>query len=117
MGIQRQCTESEGWQIRAQQLEDFQWIDFQNNKSKIRVHVVPMSKILEKLGGELLESETDVMRNMDFLFTSCNQAKLSKLKGRNLKHHISNLKVKLEKRRALSFGVQITHIAESIAKE
>jgi len=54
---------------------------------------------------------------MDFLFTSCNQVKLSKLKGRNLKHHIANLKVKLEKRYALSFGVQVASTAESIIQE
>jgi len=115
--IERYCTESGGWQIRAQQLEDFEWVDLKNNKMQIRVHVVPMSKILKKLDGELLGNKEDVMRSMDFLFTSCNQAKLSKLKGRNLKHHITNLKVKLEKRRALSFGVQIAHTAELMAQK
>jgi len=51
------------------------------------------------------------------LFTSCNQEKLTKLKGRNLKHHIANLKVKLEKRYALSFGVRVANTAETIAQE
>jgi len=115
--IERRCAESEDWQIRAQQLKKSQWIDLKNNKVELRVHIVCMRKILEKLGGELLGNKKDIVRNLDFLFTSCNQAKLSKLKGRNLKHHITNLKVKLEKRRALSFGVQIAHTAETIAQE
>jgi len=111
------CTKNKECAIRAQQLEDERWIDLQNKKMEIRVHVVPVNKILERLGRELLESKTDVMKSIDFLFTSCNQAKLSKLKGRNLKHHITNLKVKLEKRCALSFGVQIAHTAEQVAQE
>jgi len=115
--IEVNCTEGEGWQLRAQQLADEQWVDIKNNKMKIHVHIVPMSKILEKLGGELLKSKNDVMKSIDFLFTSCNQAKLSKLKGRNLKHHITNLKVKLEKRHALSFGVHVAHTAETIVQE
>jgi len=115
--LERNCTQNEGWQVRAEQLEDDRWIDLQNNKIEICVHIVSMSKILEKLGGENLRSKTDLVKSMDFLFTSCNQAKLSKLKGRNLKHHIANLKVKLEKRYALSFGVQIAHTAEIITQE
>lgn len=84
---------------------------------EIRVHVVPMSKILEKFNWELVESKTDVMKSMDFLFTSCNQAKLTKLKGRTLKHDITNLKHKLAKRCALSFGVHIANTAKAIAQD
>merc|ERR1712173_335856 len=46
------------------------------------------------------------------------QQKLNtKLKKRNLKHNIANLKVKLEKQHCLSFAVRIANIADSIAKE
>jgi len=115
--IERHCAESKGWQIRAQQLKQSQWIDLMNKNLEIRIHIVSMREILENLGGELLGNKMDVIRNMEFLFTSCNQGKLSKLKGRNLKHHITNLKVKLEKRLALNFGVQLAHTAETIAQE
>jgi len=115
--IERHGVEGESWQMRAQELEDGQWIDVKNNGVRIRVNVVPMSKILDTLGEELLVSKNDIKKSMDFLFTSCNQVKLSKLKGRNLKHHIANLKVKLEKRYALSFGVQVASTAESIIQE
>merc|ERR550534_3043893 len=111
------CTKSKKCAIRAQQQKDERWIDLQNNKMEICVHVVPMSKILEKSGEELIKSKTDVMKSMAFLFTSCNHAKLSKLEGRNLKHHITNLEVKLENRYALSFGVQIAHTAKIITQE
>lgn len=115
--IERHGVEGESWQMRAQELDDGQWIDVKNNRVRILVNVVPMSKILETLGEELLVSKNDIKKSMDFLFTSCNQVKLSKLKGRNLKHHIANLKVKLEKRYALSFGVQVASTAESIIQE
>jgi len=76
-----------------------------------------MMSILKKMDKDVLERKGNLKNNIDFLFTSCNQVKLAKLKGRNLKHHISNLKVKLEKRNALSFGVQVAKAAENIAKE
>jgi len=45
-----------------------------------------------------VESADDQKNYVDFLFKSCNQKKLnSKLKKRNLKHNIANLKVKLDK--------------------
>jgi len=115
--IERHGLEGESWQMRAQEVEDGQWVDLKNNRARIRVNVVPMSKIMDTLGDDLLVSKNDIKKSMDFLFTSCNQVKLSKLKGRNLKHHIANLKVKLEKRYALSFGVQVASTAESIAQE
>jgi len=115
--IERHDVESESWLMRAQELSDGHWVDLKNNRAKIRVNVVPMNKILDTLGEELLVRENDIEKSMDFLFTSCNQVKLSKLKGRNLKHHIANLKLKLEKRYALSFGVQVASTAEAIIQE
>jgi len=115
--LERQETGCETWQVRAQQQEHERWIDFKNNKIPIRVHVVPMSSILENLGEEDLASKSELKTSIEFLFTDCNQEKLTKLKGRNLKHHIANLKVKLQKRYALSFGLRVTNIAEIISQE
>lgn len=115
--IELQDLDSNRWEKRAYQVEDTQWVDLKNNSIEIRVQIVPMSEILERLDEELLSSKTDVKKNIDFLFTSCNQVKLSQLKGRNLRHHIVNLKVKLEKRYALSFGIQVANTAETISKE
>jgi len=115
--IERHGLEGESWQMRAQQLGDGRWVDLRNTKVAIRVNIIAMSKILDTLGEELLASKNNLKKSMDFLFTSCNQLKLVKLKGRNLKHHIANLKVKLEKRYALSFGVQIASTAETIIQE
>jgi len=115
--IERHGLEGESWQMRVQELEDGQWVDLKNNRARIRVNIVPVNTILDTLGEELLVSKNDIEKSMDFLFTSCNQVKLSKLKGRNLKHHIANLKMKLEKRIALSLGVQVASTAESIVQE
>jgi len=114
--IERQCNEQGEWQVRARQLDDGRWIDL-NSKTTIQVDLVPMSSILERIGKQDLESKSILKKRIDFLFSSCNQGKLCKLKGRNLKHHIANLKVKLEKRYALNFGVQLATTAEIIRQE
>jgi len=115
--IERQDLGCERWHIRAQQQEGYQWVDFKNNNMPIRVHVLPMGKILEKLGEEHFARISENKKSIVFLFNFCNQEKLAKLKGRNLKHHIANLKVKLEKRYALSFGIRVANAAEAIAQE
>jgi len=111
--------ESGNWQICAKEMPDGQWIDMKNDGRAILVHRIPMSKILRKLKEDDFEFEDqEVEKNMKFLFTSCNQKKLnSKLKGRNLKHNISNLKLKLEKQYALRFAVQVANTADSIVQE
>lgn len=115
--IEGSDTLSEGWYMRAQQQQDGRWIDLKNNKMVICVNIVPMSRILERLGEHIIASKHDLEKSLDFLFKSCNHAKLSTLKGRNLKHHIANLKVKLEKRYALRLGIKVANIALSIALE
>jgi len=106
------------WELCAKELPDRRWVDIKNNSRVIRVLLIPMSKILQKLGEEFASENQEVGKCMEFLFTSCNQKKLnSKLKGRNLKHNISNLKVKLEKQHALHFAVQVASTADSIAQE
>jgi len=115
--IEWQELGSEKWQIRARQQEDDRWVDFKNSKMLIRINVIPVSRILEKLSHEHFSNKSKMKKTMDFLFTSCNHVKLTKLKGRNLQHHIVNLKLKLEKRMALSFGVRVANVAEAIARE
>jgi len=57
-------------------------------------------------------------KGMEFLFTSCNQKKLTtNLKARNIKHNIGNLKVKLDKQHSLCFATRVATIADSIALE
>jgi len=116
--MERFSADDGRWQLRAQELNDGEWVDFKNYRNKIRVYVIPMNSIFERMGKEALESrKSNLKKSMDFLFTACNQVKLSKLKGRNLKHHIANLRVKLEKRYALSLGVLVANAAESITQE
>jgi hypothetical protein len=106
------------WVMCAKELSDGRWIDLKNNRKVIRVKLIQMSKILHKLGEEFTSENQEIEKSMEFLFTNCNQKKLnSKLKGRNLKHNISNLKVKLEKQYALRFAVEVATTGDSIAKE
>eukprot|EP00495_Collosphaeridae_sp_1-RS-2012_P003835 TRINITY_DN3158_c0_g1_i2.p3 TRINITY_DN3158_c0_g1~~TRINITY_DN3158_c0_g1_i2.p3 ORF type:complete len:96 (+),score=47.91 TRINITY_DN3158_c0_g1_i2:866-1153(+) len=77
-----------------------------------------MKEILDKLNEEFASESIELEKSIEFLFTNCNQKKLnSKLKGRNLKHNISNLKVKLEKQYALRFAVTVATTADAIAKK
>jgi len=116
--IEGHDVDSGKWEMCAKELPDGRWVDMKNDSRVIRVQLIPMSKILQKLGEEFASENQEVEKSMEFLFTSCNQKKLnSKLKGRNLKHNISNLKVKLEKQYALRFAVQVATTADSIAQE
>jgi len=73
--------------------------------------------ILESLGDRAVKYQK-LEKNVEFLYTSCNQKKLNgKLKSRNLKHNIANLKTKLEKQYALSFAVLVANEADSITKD
>jgi len=76
-----------------------------------------MLDILNRMKDDWSEFE-EMEKRIEFLFNSCNQKKLNtRLKPRSLKHHIVNLKVKLEKQYALSFAVRVANIADSIALE
>jgi len=106
------------WYLCADEQPDGSWVDYKNNKEVIRVQLIPMKEILEKLGEEYASENQELEKSIEFLFTNCNQKKLnSKLKGRNLKHNISNLKVKLEKQYALRFAVTVATTADAIAQD
>jgi len=117
--IQREDDE-ECWNICAKELVDHRWVDMKNDRKEIKVKKVQMVKILERMMLDKTAVESaDIQKNyVDFLFKSCNQKKLnSKLKKRNLKHNIANLKVKLEKQYALSFAVKVANTADEIVQE
>jgi len=106
------------WNLCAQELPDGRWVDMKNNREEIFVQLIPMNLILKKIVDGRVAKSQEVEKCMEFLFTFCNQKKLnSKLKGRNLRHNIDNLKVKLEKQYSLCFAVQVANTADLIAKE
>jgi len=109
---------TERWVKRTVEQPGGRWWDLVTQR-KIRLKLVPLDQILQRLGGDYSELFSgNIDKQMQFLFLSCNQKKLNtKLKKRNLKHNIANLKVKLEKQHCLSFAVRIANIADSIAKE
>jgi len=116
--IEVRNIESKSWQLCAKELPDGRWVDMKNNKTEIRVRIVPMARIMQKIDEEFVESEEKVEKSMNFLFKLCNQKKLnSKLTERSLKHNIANCKVKLQKQHALSFAVQVAKTADTIAQE
>lgn len=107
------------WYVCAKQLPNRQWIDLRHERRPIEVKVVSLLRILERMGERLTTDQNqDVEKCVQFLFNSCNQKKLnSKLKTRNLKHNIANLKVKLDKQYSLSFAVKVANTADIIAQE
>jgi len=116
--IEANDVESEKWQICAQELPYGLWQDMKNKEKLMRVQLIPMRKILQKMREGFMPCNEEVEKNIEFLFTSCNQKKLNrKLKGRNLKHSISNLTMKLEKQYSLSFALQVATTADCIARE
>jgi len=116
--IEAQDFGSGGWQLCAQELPDGRWLDMKSNRKEIVVHLISMNKILRKLSESHAATSQEVEKCLEFLFRSCNQKKLnSKLKGRNLRHNIDNLRAKLEKQYSLRFAVQVASVADSIAKE
>jgi len=110
----------EKWVACARELSEERWVDLKNDQREIEVRLVEMVAILEKMMQEQTAVESaDVQKSyVEFLFKTCNQKKLNtKLKKRNLKHNIANLKVKLDKQYALSFAVKVATTAEAIVQE
>merc|ERR1719245_2990417 len=120
----RGCWKIEGhevdtgkWVLCAEEQPDGRWVDCKN-KEVVRVKLVPMNEILEKLYEDFASENQELAKCIEFLFTNCNQKKLhSKLKGRNLKHNISNLKEKLEKQFKLQFAITVATTANAIAQD
>jgi len=103
------------WHVRCQQLPDGKWVDPASGLKLYNIHVVSMEDILNKIKDDWSDYD-EMKKRIEFLFNTCNQKKLNtKLKPRSLKHHIVNLRVKLEKQYALSFAVRVARIADYIA--
>jgi len=112
--IDEHNVEEDVWDSCAQELPCGKWVDVKDSRMRYNIKIVPMESILRAMENQLTDFE-DIQRSIDFLFNSCNQKKLNtKLKARNLKHNISNLKLKLDKQYALSFAVRVSEMADSI---
>jgi len=104
------------WVAVAKELPDGRWVDCKYN-ILIQVVLIPMKLILERLRNQAC-SYQDLVKKVEFLFTTCDRSKLNgKLKSRNLKHNITNLKLKLEKQYALSFAVTVANTAEEMTND
>jgi len=104
------------WRPVARETLDRLWVDMRYHKT-IHVKVIPLLSILERL-REKFPAYQNIDKCVEFLFTSFDRKKLNgKLKTRNLKHNIANLKLKLEKQYALSFAVNVANTADCISND
>jgi len=109
-------SETRTWKLRAKELPRRNWLDVRNMRKPLRVKLIPLTKILARMSEDIFDE--DIEKQMDFLFNDCNQKKLNtKVKKRNLKHNMQNLKAKLEKQHCLSFAVRVVNVADGIARE
>jgi len=113
--IEEYVAEHEQWVMCAQELPYGGWVDSKDNLKMYNIRIVPMVNILSRMKDDWSDAE-EMEKNLEFLFKSCNHKKLNtKLKARNLRHNIANLKVKLEKQHKLCFGVSVANVADEIA--
>lgn len=115
--IEEYIVEKGSWCPCAKEQSHGLWVDCKNRSMKYKIQVVPMLSILNRMRDQWADFE-EMEKRMEFLFNSCNPKKLNtKLKARNLKHNISNLKLKLDKQYSLSFAVNVSELADCIALE
>jgi len=113
--IEEYVAEQEQWVMCAQELAYGGWVDSKDSLKMYNIRIVPMMNILSRIKDEWSDAD-EMEKNLEFLFNSCNHKKLNtKLKARNLRHNIANLKVKLEKQHMLCFGVSVANVADEIA--
>merc|ERR1719285_12752 len=105
------------WCPCLQELPYGGWVDLKDCRRRYNIQILTMESILYSMRDQWTDLD-EMERSMEFLFNSCNQKKLNtKLKARNLKHNISNLRLKLEKQYALSFAVRVAEAADAMALE
>lgn len=115
--IEEYNSKQKNWRPCAQKLPYGYWVDLRVSRKMYIVKIVPMLDILRRMKNECKDFE-EMKKNVEFLFSSCNQKKLNtKLKPRNLRHNIVSLRLKLEKQYDLSFAVRVASIADSLALE
>jgi len=103
------------WHVRSQELPDGKWVDLTSGLKLYNIQIVPMIDILNRMKDDWSDYD-EMKKRIGFLFNTCDKKKhKSKLRSRCLKHHIVNLRVKLEKQYALSFAVRVARIADYIA--
>jgi len=106
------------WSTCVEELPGRMWVDHRFNRKSLKITVVPLIRILERMAGKQTPQNTDLEKCLQFLFSTCNQKKIfSKLKSRKLKHNIANLKIKLDKQHSLAFAVCLSTVAGKIAEE
>lgn len=115
--IEEYNFDADNWSMCAQERHKGHWVDFKTSRQYYKVQIVPMLSILSRLKGDLTDL-AEMKKNLEFLFHNCNPKKLNtKIKPRNLKHNMINLRLKIEKQHALSFAVRVAEAAISIALE
>jgi len=113
--IEERDPETQSWKPRIQE-KSGRWLDLRYVCQPVRLKVIPLSKILERMTDNIFDG--GVEKQLHFLFHECNQKKLNtKLRKRNLEHNIQNIKIKLKKQHCLSFAVRVAKVADTIAKE
>jgi len=113
--IEEYNVDENAWNPCAQEVPYGHWVDLKDSRKRYNIQLLPMLSILNRMQDQWADHE-EMEKSMEFLFKSCNQKKLNtRLKARNLKHNISNLRLKLEKQYDLSFAVRVAETADSIA--
>jgi len=115
--IEEYDTEHDNWIMCTKELPYGYWVDSKDSRKMYRIQIISMVDILNRMTEELIDVD-ETEKRMNFLFNSCNHKKLNtKLKARNLRHNIANLKAKMEKQHLLCFGVRVANIADELALE
>jgi len=113
--VEEYNVDENAWYPCAQEVPYGHWVDLKDSRKRYNIQLLPMLSILNRMQDQWADHE-EMEKSMEFLFKSCNQKKLNtRLKARNLKHNISNLRLKLEKQYDLSFAVRVAETADSIA--
>jgi len=113
--IEEYVAEKEQWVMCTHELPYGGWVDSKDNLKMYNIRVVSMVSILSRMKDEWSHAY-GMEKNLEFLFKSCNHKKLNtKLKARNLRHNVANLKLKLEKQHMLCFGISVANVADEIA--
>jgi len=114
--IERYNVDTGEWDLCAEQQPDGVWVCIKNNREVIKVQLIPLRKILERLCKESAFYIQEVEERIEFLFRNCHQKKLnSKYKRWNLKFSISSLRMKIERQYALRFATVVATTADTIA--
>merc|ERR1739838_767452 len=113
--IEEHDVNENAWYPCTQELPYGHWVDLKDSRRRYNIQILTMESILYSMRDQWADLE-EMEKSMEFLFNSCNQKKLNtKLKARNLKHNISNLRLKLEKQFNLSFAVRVAETADAMA--